>query len=88
MDITHLLIKKRLFVSVSYLGLEHPQSTLSPAVEHDACRFFIEALNAAVIKYGRTEIMNTDQGSQFTSFEFTQTLGVHGIQISMGGRGC
>jgi len=34
------------------------------------------------------EIFNTDQGSQFTSGEFTGLLKEHGIQISMDGKGC
>mgnify|MGYP003345962682 CR=1 FL=1 len=34
-----------------------------------------------------SEILNTDQGSQFTSYEFTQLLRAHEIRISMDGRG-
>ena len=50
--------------------------------------FCIEALNEAITKYGRPEIMNSDQGSQFTSLEFTETLKAHGVAISMDGKGC
>ena len=49
--------------------------------------FCVEALEEAIAKYGAPEIFNTDQGSQFTSEEFTQVLKDHGIQISMDGRG-
>ena len=49
--------------------------------------FCIKALNEALGQYGRPEILNTDQGSQFTSFEFTGTLKDAGIAISMDGRG-
>ncbi len=38
-------------------------------------------------RYGRPEIFNTDQGSQFTSFEFTGVLRDAGVTISMDGRG-
>ena len=38
--------------------------------------------------YGKPEIFNTDQGSQFTGTEFTQLLKDSGIAISMDGRGC
>ena len=38
--------------------------------------------------YGTPEIFNTDQGSQFTSIEFTELLKGKGIAISMDGRGC
>jgi putative transposase len=37
---------------------------------------------------GCSEIFNTDQGSQFTSFEFVSLLQSHGIRISMDGKGC
>ncbi len=50
-------------------------------------RFCVEALNDALARYGRPEIFNTDQGSQFTSFEFTGVLKDAGVAISMAGRG-
>ena len=49
--------------------------------------FCVEALAEALDRYGRPEIFNTDQGSQFTSFEFTGTLKDAGVAISMDGRG-
>ena len=49
--------------------------------------FCVEALNEALEKYGAPEIFNTDQGSQFTSFEFTGVLKKAGVRISMDGRG-
>jgi putative transposase len=49
--------------------------------------FCIEALEEALQKYGIPDIFNTDQGSQFTSLEFTNVLKNHGIQISMDGQG-
>lgn len=50
--------------------------------------FCIEALQEAITRYGPPQIMNTDQGSQFTSSEFIGELNKHGIAISMDGRGC
>ena len=41
----------------------------------------------AIERYGAPEIFNTDQGSQFTSAEFTSLLESHKIQISMDGKG-
>ena len=38
-------------------------------------------------RYGSPEIFNTDQGSQFTSAEFTSLLESHNIKISMDGKG-
>ena len=49
--------------------------------------FCIEALEEAIIKYGAPEIFNSDQGSQFTSNDFTTVLKAHGIRISMDGKG-
>src|SRR5271168_4325908 len=49
--------------------------------------FCVEALEEALSRYGRPEIFNTDQGSQFTSDEFTTTLKRHEIAISMDGKG-
>ena len=48
--------------------------------------FCLEALEEA-LKHGKPKIFNTDQGSQFTSNEFTNRLLLEGIQISMDGRG-
>ncbi len=50
-------------------------------------RFCVEALNEALDTYGRPEIFNTDQGSQFTSFDFTGRLKDAEVTISMDGRG-
>ena len=50
-------------------------------------RFCTEALTEAIERYGRPEIFNTDQGSQFTSLEFTSVLKDSGVAISMDGRG-
>src|SRR5215472_10391824 len=49
--------------------------------------FCIEALEEALARFGKPEIFNTDQGSQFTSMAFTGTLERAGILISMDGRG-
>ena len=49
--------------------------------------FCIEALNEAVHKFGAPEIMNTDPGSQFTSFAWTDRLKRVGTRISMDGKG-
>jgi putative transposase len=44
-------------------------------------------LNKALSLYGKPEIFNTDQGSQYTSYIHTQTLKDNGITISMDGKG-
>ena len=50
----------------------------------DCC---IEVVEGALAKYGTPEIFNTDQGSQFTSIDFTGLLHRHEIAISMDGKG-
>lgn len=49
--------------------------------------FCVEALEEALGRFGVPEIFNTDQGSQFTSLEFTAALQDAGIRISMDGKG-
>ena len=49
--------------------------------------FCTEALQEALERYGAPEILNTDQGAQFTSAEFTGVLAASGIRISMDGKG-
>jgi len=46
-----------------------------------------DVLKEALGKYPKPKIFNSDQGSQYTSYEHTQTLKQHDIQISMNGRG-
>lgn len=49
--------------------------------------FVIETINKAVKSNGTPEIMNSDQGSQFTSHEYVDLLKEKGIKISMDGKG-
>ena len=49
--------------------------------------FCVEALEEAIAKYGKPEIMNTDQGSQYTGADWITTLTKADIKISMDGRG-
>jgi putative transposase len=57
---------------------------LSNTMDADFC---VTALEEAIARFGKPEIFNTDQGSQFTSFAFTNTLRDADIRISMDGRG-
>lgn len=57
---------------------------LSNTLTSDFC---VAALKEALVRYGAPEIFNTDQGSQFTSTEFTGVLIEHQVEISMDGRG-
>ncbi len=57
---------------------------LSNTLHADFC---VEALKEAMLKYGKPEIFNTDQGSQFTSSEWINVLREADVKISMDGRG-
>lgn len=57
---------------------------VSITLEADFC---IEAVEEALARYGKPEIFNTDQGSQFTSTEFIKVLASREIKISMDGKG-
>ena len=57
---------------------------LSNSMESDFC---VDALEEALRRYGCPDIFNTDQGAQFTSEAFTDTLKEAGIDISMDGKG-
>ncbi len=46
-----------------------------------------DVFSEAVQRHGAPEIINTDQGSQFTSKEFTQAVRVSGSKLSMDGKG-
>ena len=57
---------------------------LSITLETEFC---LEAVEEALARYGKPEIFNTDQGSQFTSIAFTGLLLTNEIKISMDGKG-
>jgi putative transposase len=57
---------------------------VSITLEADFC---IEAVEEALARYGKPEIFNTDQGSQFTSTEFIKLLASWEIKITMDGKG-
>ena len=87
MDITYIPMARG-FVFLTAVLDWHSRRVLAHRVsitmEADFC---IEALAEAIVKYGAPEIMNTDQGSQFTGAAFIGQLKQHGIAISMDGRG-
>jgi putative transposase len=58
---------------------------VSITMEADFC---VEALNEAIARYGAPEIVNTDQGSQFSSTDFVDAVKACGARQSMDGKGC
>ena len=86
-DITYIPLRHGFLYLVAIMDW-HSRKVLSWRISNSMdSRFCVEALQEAIDKHGTPEIFNTDQGSQFTSFEFTNTLKDAGIKISMDGRG-
>lgn len=86
-DITYIRLKRG-FVYLTAIVDWYSRYVLSWRVSTTLDRrFCIEALNEAMAKHGTPEIFNTDQGSQYTSEEFTGILKTAGVKISMNGKG-
>jgi len=87
-DITYIPMRRGfvyLFAVMDWASRRVLAWRLSNTLTTDFC---IEAVQEAIMRYDVPEIFNTDQGSQFTSLEFTELLKQHGIAISMDGKGC
>lgn len=86
-DITYLPMARGFVYLVAILDL-YSRKTLawrtSTTMTTDFC---VEALQEALTRFGRPEIFNTDQGSQFTAEAFTEVLKAQSIAISMDGKG-
>ena len=85
-DITHLPMARGFLYLVAIMDWHSRYVVawrLSNTLEAGFCA---EALTEALGR-GKPEVFNTDQGSQFTSCEFTQILQDHGVKISMDGKG-
>ena len=66
------------------VDLSHMTSRLSNSMDVSFC---LSAPEEALARFGKPDIFNTDQGSQFTSAAFTGVLLAAGIKVSMDGRG-
>lgn len=87
MDITYIPMAKGfvyLTVVMDWYSRRVLSHRLSITMDVEFC---LEAVEEAVANYGTPEIMNTDQGSQFTSQACTNLLKDHDIRISMDGKG-
>lgn len=85
-DITYIRLKRGFVYLVAVIDLYSRYIVswkISTTLEADFC---CEALREA-LKSGRPKYFNTDQGSQFTSEDFTSILKEQKIQISMDGKG-
>jgi putative transposase len=86
-DITYLPMRRGFLYLVAVMDWA-TRKVLSWRVSNTLdVEFCLEALEEALGRFGRPEIFNTDQGSQFTSPRFTGLLQEAGVRVSMDGRG-
>jgi putative transposase len=87
MDITYIPLSRGfvyLTVVLDWFSRRVLSWRVSITMEVDFC---LDAVEEALARFGKPDILNTDQGSQFTSAAFTGLLLENGIAISMDGRG-
>jgi putative transposase len=86
-DITYIPMRRGFLYLVAIMDW-HSRRVLSWRLSNTMdVGFCVEALEEAMVRHGKPEIFNTDQGSQFTSAAFTQVLKDACVQISMDGKG-
>lgn len=86
-DVTYIPMRKGFLYLVAIMDWASRKVLswrLSNTLDADFC---VAALKEALAKYCKPAIFNTDQGSQFTSISFTQTLKDADVKISMDGKG-
>jgi putative transposase len=87
MDITYIPMARG-FVYLAAVVDWHTRRVLSWRLSVAmAVDFCIEAVEEAIARYGKPDVFNTDQGSQFTSGDFVGLLVANRIEISMDGKG-
>ncbi|WP_237062796.1 IS3 family transposase [Loktanella sp. M215] len=86
-DITYLPMRRGFLYLVAIMDW-HTRRVLAWRISNTLdADFCVDALNEAIYRFGPPDIMNSDQGSQFTSFAWTDRLRRSGVRISMDGKG-
>lgn len=86
-DITYIPMRRGFLYLVAVMDW-HSRKVLSWRLSNSMdAGFCVETLNEALAKYGKPENFNSDQGSQFTSTDFTDVLRDEKVKNSMDGRG-
>ncbi len=86
-DITYIRLHRGFVYLVAILDW-HSKTVLSWELSNTLdSHFCVSALNTAFDRYGKPQIFNTDQGTQFTSNKFIEQLADRDIKISMDGKG-
>ena len=86
-DITYIPVKKGFLYLIAIMDWATRKVLTWQLSNTLDASFCVEALEEALAKYGKPEIMNTDQGSQYTGAGWIMTLTKADIKISMDGRG-
>ncbi len=87
MDITYIPMKHGFMYLAAIIDLKSRYVVAWSISNTMTAKWCAELVEEAVKNFGMPEIFNTDQGVQFTSEIFIQTLKKHQIQISMDGKG-
>jgi len=86
-DITYLRTRSGFMYLVAIIDM-HSRMVVGYRLSNNLCTENCKsALEDAIVKYGSPEILNSDQGSQFTSESWIKTLSYHKIKVSMTGKG-
>lgn len=86
-DITYLPMRRGFLYLVSIMDWDARKVLAWRIPNTLEAKFCVDALNEAIHKFGLPQIMNTDQGSQFTSCAWQDRLRRSGLCISMDGKG-
>ena len=86
-DITYIPMKKGFMYLTAVIDLYSRKVmnwSVSNSMDAEWCKDLIEE---AIVQHGKPEIINTDQGAQYTSEVFSQFVLNQGVKLSMGGKG-
>ena len=86
-DITYIPVQRGFLYLVAIMDWATRQALAWRLSNTMDAGFCVDALKEALDRFGSPDIFNTDQGSQFTSFDFTGVLKDAGVTICMDGRG-
>lgn len=87
MDITYIPMRKGFMYLAAIIDL-HSRYVVNWSISNTmSAEWCSQVLEEAIVRHGKPEIFNTDQGSQFTSEVFINVLKNNEIQISMDGKG-
>jgi putative transposase len=86
-DITYLPMRRGFLYLVAIMDWATRKVLAWRVSNTMAVEFCLDVLEDALARFGRPEMFNTDQGSQFTSPRFTGLLQQAGVRLSMDGRG-